>query len=103
MKDDYINSYKYDSWKLKKEFNPIDSPAAYMDLRIYQRYTQNGYFEKINTALRSGYTDDIGVQWDISELDKIFEALPKQILPKNDMLVYRGASLDDEMNKILQG
>lgn len=105
MKNEYINAEKIQfSYKdLNKEDQVVDSWCSSRDFNAYRRYTANGYFEKINSALRTGYTDDICVEDDILALDRLFQQVPKQITPKTDMEVFRGVSLKKELTDILQG
>lgn len=102
-----INEYKiWDnnfSPKINKESQQIESWCLSRDFDVYKRYTKNGYFEKINNALRTGYTNDFFVQDDIQALDRLFQKMPTQIIPKTDMTVYRGTFLTNELNDILQG
>ena len=102
-----INEYKM--WdnnlplKINKESQQIESWCLSRDFDVYKRYTKNGYFEKINNALRYGYTNDFFVQEDIQALDRLFQKMPTQIIPKTDMTVYRGTFLTNELSDILQG
>ena len=92
-----INEYKiWDnnfSPKINKESQQIESWCLSRDFDVYKRYTKNGYFEKINNALRTGYTNDFFVQDDIQALERLFQKMPTQIIPKTDMTVYRGTFL----------
>lgn len=102
--NDIKNNYKpYDTSKINKEAEIIDEWACSKNMGAYKRYTLNGYFEDINTALRTGITDNLGVPDDIEMLDELFQTIPKEITPKQDMIVYRGAYLDSDLKEIIEG
>lgn len=87
---DKIDTATYE-WVYQKEFG------------AYKRYTQNGRFEQINTALRNGFTDDILVNDEISRLDKLFETLPQKLKNRTPIQVYRGVALNYDIYNFLQG
>ena len=101
MKNEYINLGNNYLLKINKESQQIESWCLSRDFDVYKRYTKNGYFEKINNALRTGYTNDFFVQDDIQALDRLFQKMPTQIIPKMDTTVYRGTYLTQELNDIL--
>lgn len=104
LTNDIKNNYNlYDISKINKEAEIVDKWACSKNMDAYKRYTINGYFEDINTALRTGITDNFGVPDDIKMLDELFKTVPNVITPKQDMIVYRGAYLDSELKKIIDG
>ena len=98
-----INLDSYD--KIYEKLNSVSienwAPDKYM--RAFSRYTQNGYFEDINTALRTGCSKNIFVNEDIDALDKLFKLVPDKFKNKTPMTVYRGAYLTSDLADILQG
>ena len=103
MKNDYIKQNNCEFKKMDKECHQVDDWYLSKDFDAYKRYTKNGYFEAINNALRGGIAKDSFVLDDIQTLDRLFHKIPLQILPKKDMVVYRGAFLTNELKDILQG
>lgn len=103
MENEYLNPLKLDSSYKNPDKNKIQSFYLSADFIAYNRYTENGYHEKINNALRTGYSDDISVQNDILSLDKLFEQIPSIHIPQTDIKVYRGTVLTEELKEILNG
>lgn len=105
MKTDYQKNnfeiYQKPITKLNSE--AIDSWAPDKLMSVFSRYTQNSYFEQINSALRSGLSRSILVNDDIEALDKLFSLVPNKLKNKTPMTVYRGAKLTKELDEILQG
>ena len=105
MKNDYFKT-NYETYEIfNKKLNSKDcedwAPGKLMS--VFSRYTQNSYFEQINNALRSGYTESILVNDDIEALDKLFKLVPNKLKNKTPITVYRGALLTKELDDILQG
>lgn len=91
---------------IKSDFNyniydPCEDWFYQREFGAYKRYTKNGYYEKINEALRCGCTDDFFVVDDIKALDKLFDTIPNKLKNKNQMVVYRGAPLTKDLEKII--
>lgn len=105
MKSDYqkTNLEIYDKPIKKLNSEAIDEWAPAKLMSVFSRYTQNSYFEQINNALRSGYSESILVNDDIEALDKLFKLVPNKLKNKTPMTVYRGALLTKELDDILKG
>ena len=105
MKNDYFktNFEKYDKPISNLNSKDCEDWAPSKLMSVFSRYTQNSYFEQINNALRSGYTESILVNDDIEALDKLFKLVPNKLKNKTPMTVYRGALLTKELDDILQG
>ena len=101
-----MNPYKLDT-NFNFKINKLDTTTAEWCLRrefdAYKRYTQNGYFEKINSALRCGITTDQFVNDDILAIDKLFLTMPNKLRTKSPMTVYRGTVLTQELKDIING
>ena len=99
-------SYNLDknyNFNINKQDTQIEEWCSSKEFGAYRRYTQNGYFEKINFALRFGFTNDFLVNNDILSLDKLFETLPNKIKNKTPLTVYRGTILTKELKDIING
>ncbi len=105
MKNDYFktNYEIYDRPITKLNSEAIDDWAPPRLMTVFSRYTQNSYFEQINNALRSGYSESVLVNDDIEALDKLFKLVPNKLKNKTPMTVYRGARITKELDDILQG
>ena len=105
MKSDYqkTNLEIYDKPIKKLNSEAIDEWAPAKLMSVFSRYTQNSYFEQINNALRSGYSESILVNDDIEALDKLFKLVPNKLKNKTPMTVYRGALLTKELDDIIHG
>ncbi len=105
MKTDYKKNnfeiYEKPITKLNSEV--IDDWASGKLMSVFSRYTKNSYFEQINNALRSGYSESVLVNDDIEALDKLFSLIPNKLKNKTPMTVYRGARITKELDDILQG
>lgn len=102
MKPDSINKNEYiDKFDISVKDEVIDWLPQNL-AKTFARYTQNSYYEAINQALRTGYTDDLAAIYDIESLDKLFTLVPNKLKNKQPIVVYRGAKLTDELNQILQ-
>lgn len=104
MKSDYqkTNLEIFDKPIKKLNSEAIDEWAPAKLMSVFSRYTQNSYFEQINNALRSGYSESILVNDDIEALDKLFKLVPNKLKNKTPMTVYRGALLTKELDDILK-
>ena len=105
MKNDYFktNFEKYDKPISNLNSKDCEDWAPSKLMSVFSRYTQNSYFEQINNALRSGYTESILVNDDIEALDKLFKLVPNKLKNKTPMTVYRGALLTKELDDIIHG
>ena len=105
MKSDYqkTNLEIFDKPIKKLNSEAIDEWAPAKLMSVFSRYTQNSYFEQINNALRSGYSESILVNDDIEALDKLFKLVPNKLKNKTPMTVYRGALLTKELDDIFKG
>lgn len=105
MKNDYFktNLEIEDKPIAKLNSEAFDDWAPQKLMSVFSRYTQNSYFEQINNALRSGYSESILVNDDIEALDKLFKLVPNKLKNKTPMTVYRGALLTKELDDILKG
>lgn len=101
-----MNFYNIDkdySYKINKFDTITDEWCSRKEFGAYKRYTQNGYFDKINSALRFGFTPDPFVNDDILALDKLFQSLPNKLRNKTPLEVYRGTVLTQELKDIIEG
>ena len=101
-----MNAYNLDknyTFKINKLDTTTEEWCSRKEFGAYKRYTQNGYFEKINSALRCGITNDYFVNEDIQALDRLFLALPNKLRNKTPLNVYRGTILTQELQDILTG
>ena len=98
-----INNVDFFNNKENSTSAAIDDWCTTKDFYAYKRYTLNSYFESINEALRSGFTNDFSIKYDIQQLDNVFKTIPEKIKPQKDMEVYRGAYLSDELKNIIKG
>ena len=81
MKTDLFHQkYKINTQKTITE--EIDNWIPYEHLDVFFRYTQNSYFEDINTALRTGVSESVSVIKDIEALDKLFKLVPNKLKNK---------------------
>ena len=102
MKTDLFHQkYKINTQKTITE--EIDNWIPYEHLDVFFRYTQNSYFEDINTALRTGVSESVSVIKDIEALDKLFKLVPNKLKNKTPIEIYRGAYLSPELKEILDG
>ena len=105
MKSDYLkpNFKEYKTHITKTNMEAFDDWAPSKLMKVFTRYTQNSYFESINNALRTGYSESILVNDDIESLDELFQLIPNKLKNKTPMTVYRGGLLTKELDEILQG
>lgn len=90
-KNKYNTNLEIDNWCLSRHFNS------------YKAYTKNGLFEKINSFLRHGITDDIFTENYIRNLDRLFETLPQKLRNTVPLEVYRGIKLNPELEQLING
>ncbi len=91
LKNQYNSCTDIENWCLS---SPFDS---------YKAYTKNGLFEKINSFLRYGITDEIFIENYIRNLDKLFETLPQKLRNTVPLEVYRGIKLNPELEQLING
>ena len=105
MNNDYFktNYEIYEKPIIKSNSEAFDDWAPAKLMSVFSRYTQNSYFEQINNALRSGYSESVLVNDDIEALDKLFKLVPKKLKNKQPITVYRGARITKELDDILKG
>ena len=105
MKNDYFktNFEKYDKPISNLNSKDCEDWAPSKLMSVFSRYTQNSYFEQINNALRSGYSESILINDDIEALDKLFKLVSNKLKNKTPMTVYRGALLTKELDDIIHG
>ncbi len=102
--DNPINYEKFDKIdKINKIDRSIYEWSYQKEFGVYKRYTKNGHYQQINSALRNGFTDDILVNDEISRLDKLFETLPQKLRNRTPIQVYRGVALNYDIYNFLQG